>query len=351
MSDHVIHVVRRFSLAGGMEAYVWHLVHQLVDRGVSVTVLCVHSDPCFDKKIHIVKIAVTESKRRYLAMLKFSLSVDEWWSENKEKYRGALVHSHERTNIHNITTFHGPPMASIREAKPFLSLVSPRIKSWLALERRELCVDRVKVVLPVSELVRNAIEGYYPSVKSKILMGAYPGVSEDKVDCPEGRTVKNNHIKVLFVGKEFRRKGLSFAIEVIGALRSAGIDATLDIYGVRADQVPRKLNLKGFTRFHGYSDVIPWEDYDVLIHPASNEPFGMVVAEAIQKGLAVVASTQVGARDLFSDYSQAQFLDLADSPDVWAKTVIELVRTSHYSDEPLWTWKQLALFHERSVYV
>ena len=52
----------------------------------------------------------------------------------------------------------------------------------------------------------------------------------------------------------------------------------------------------------GWRQMIPWEEYEVLIHPAKKEPFGMVVAEARSHGVKVLTSSEVGSVDLgFND--------------------------------------------------
>ena len=74
----------------------------------------------------------------------------------------------------------------------------------------------------------------------------------------------------------------------------ANIPVQFDVFGVGSADVPSQLNYP-FVNFKGYQKYIPFEEYDLLIHPAVSEPFGMVVIEALSSGCRALVSDQVGA--------------------------------------------------------
>ena len=98
----------------------------------------------------------------------------------------------------------------------------------------------------------------------------------------------------LFVGRPAREKGLAVALD---AWRAAALDGTLTVVGEHAglpgDVIAAgHLDAVGLRNFYGASDV--------LVIPSVTtrrfiEPWGLVVNEAMNQGLAIIASSAVGA--------------------------------------------------------
>jgi len=148
MSLSIVQIVRRFGPVGGMESYVWHLSQELVRLGCSVTVLCENNEsPTKDVNLKIVCLPRARARPRWLALLKFSNRVAEY--VERHALSGSVIHSHERTSVHQVTTFHGPPFAHIKN-KPFWKLLSVRVWAHLWLEKREILGAQVKAVIPNS---------------------------------------------------------------------------------------------------------------------------------------------------------------------------------------------------------
>ena len=175
----VVQVVRKFGKKGGMERYVWELSHALADQGVLVHILCEEvTDTCNHHLIHVNTLKRVAEKPRWLAMLRFSSNVTNWFKHNN--LNDCVIHSHERTSVHHVTTFHGPPFAHIKN-KPFWKRISLRVKVWLYLEKRELCHDKVKVVLPNSKLIGKDLQNFYPCVQDRLYAPAYPGIKDPNI--------------------------------------------------------------------------------------------------------------------------------------------------------------------------
>ena len=84
------------------------------------------------------------------------------------------------------------------------------------------------------------------------------------------------------MGREWKRKGLQKAVEVCQAL-SEKFSVGLDVFGVSTNDLPRELK-RSFVNYRGHQAQIPFMEYDLLIHPAVSEPFGMVVIESLSNG-------------------------------------------------------------------
>ena len=330
---HVVHVVKRFGPVGGMERYVWELVHALADLDLTITVLCekAHEQP--DPKIQVIELGETRPKPRWISMLRFSGRVTRYakkmgWDRDPQ----TIIHSHERTAVHSVTTFHGPPMAPIKRQK--LWWLSPRLITWLWLEKRELTSPGV-TVLPNSIQIQKQLQAEYSGVTYGPI--AWPGVTGP---LPKSDTPASD---VVFVGHEYVRKGLDRLIEAMECLREDQ-PLTLSVVGAKQDS-----GLDTLMKDRPWILNQPWVEHinpsewgRVLVHPARQEPYGMVIAEAVASGIPVVATDNCGACDHFDQVRKI-------GANGTARQIAELIRVALKEDPPVgsecWTWKELADVH------
>jgi UDP-glucose:(heptosyl)LPS alpha-1,3-glucosyltransferase len=314
----VVQVVRRFGEVGGMESYVWQLSLALVNLRVPVIVLCEEALQPHSPEIEVIRVKKARSRPRWLALYRFGLRAKKIYlnllkERSLEKF---IVHSHERCDFHHITTFHGPPFAQIRE-QPFWKRLSIRVLAHLFLERRELLAHSVSKVVPNSELISRSLMRYYPALSSRLTRGITPGVSEILKRC--AREVDPTGGVVGFIGKEWRRKGLEFFLQVVMELAKIRPNIEVIILGPQQSEIGHLV-----ARYSSRIRVLGWQPahtffqgLDLLIHPASSEPYGMVVAEAMAAGVPVIVSDQCGvACDVASRFGAV--LSLESSPEYWA---------------------------------
>lgn len=289
---NIVQVVKRFGPVGGMERYVWELVRELQLAGHRVTVLCerCHAEP--PAGIEVVELGETAKRPRWLSQVRFSARVSRWVAEHPSSQR--IIHSHERLGVHDVTTFHGPPFATIYE-KGWWRFISLRVWVRLFLERRELATARV--IVPNSAFIRRQLAHYYPEMSVKLAVPIAPGVLP--VRPREPRIVPKTGGIVCFVGWEWQRKGLSMALEVVAELRRQRPNLELWVVG----PVPGEVESL-FADWRGGYRLLGWRednDYfsavDVLLHPAIAEPYGMVIAEAMAACVPVVISDVCGAAE------------------------------------------------------
>lgn len=285
----VLHVVRRYGPVGGMERYVWELTHELRKLGHEVEVLC---EVCLAEKpegIAVFELGQIAWRPRWLSLLRFGWRVEGWLA--RQPHPGWLIHSHERLGVHHVTTFHGPPFAGVFE-KPFWRLLSVRVLMQLYLERRELAGPHR--IVPNSQVISDQLAHYYPQLAGKLTAPVVPGVQPDKLR-PQ-RTVPANGGVVGFVGKEWRRKGLPLAVEIVARLRLTRPELELRVVGPQAEEIRRLFaGWQGGYRLLGWSGQSHYAEFDVLLHPARSEPYGMVVSEAMAARVPVVVSDVCGA--------------------------------------------------------
>lgn len=313
----IVQIVRRFGPVGGMESYVWHLSQELVKLGCSVTVLCENDEsPHKVTNLKVVCLPKARARPRWLALLRFSNRISRYVKEHN--LSGFVIHSHERTSVHQVTTFHGPPFAHIK-SKPFWKLLSIRIWTHLWLEGREVLGGRVKAVVPNSAVIRSQLLVFYPNILSRLSLPIPPAVSAD-IPIRSKAFVDSMGGTIGFVGKEWKRKGLVRALEIFRELKKARPNLTMLVIGVDKESI-RSLpaGLDADVQAFGWKEAINfYQAMDLLLHPAIKEPFGMVVIEAMAAQVPVVISDLCGARDYVSE-AHGEVVSLESGLDDWVK--------------------------------
>ena len=329
------HVVRQYGKQGGMENYVWELTHALVNKGHDVTVICekVYKNP--DDKINVVELGVIRPKPRWLSQLKFSKRVTDFF-EALGSCENSIIHSHERTAVHHVTTIHGPSI--LNRKRKLLDFLSIRLRVWEFLERREVSGGNVLCVLPNSKMIAHELLGFYPDIRGQLCMPAYPGVSASFY--PLGEKVERPTVG--FIGREWKRKGLEIAVSAFKEALQQKPDIKLLVAGMPPEEVSHlfknipddSYELQGWQKTEEFLSKI-----NLLIHPALSEPFGMVVAEANAVGVPVLVSTQAGVADLVTD---SNGFVLPPNSNDWSSKMIELLTWNREVESMGLSWEALA---------
>lgn len=289
---NIVQVVKRYGPVGGMERYVWELSRELQALGHQVTVLCERCHTDAPQGVRVVELGETAKRPRWLSQVRFSWRVTRWVQQNHSADR--IIHSHERLGVHDATTFHGPPFATIYE-KGWWRFISIRVWVRLYLERREL--ETAKIIVPNSSFISRQLLHYYPEIAGKLSVPITPGILP--IRQREPRSVPVDGGIVCFVGWEWQRKGLAQAIDIVKALRHTRPHAELWVVGPDpAELEPLFAGWNGGYRLLGWrEDNDYFSEVDVLLHPARAEPYGMVISEAMAARVAVVISDVCGAAE------------------------------------------------------
>jgi len=339
---HVLHICRRFGPVGGMERYVWELTQALAELGHDVEVLCeVNLCQASPKGVVIHELGEIHPKPRWLAHVRFSRRVHAWLMCKPNARR--IIHSHERTEDHHITTFHGPPYAAVWQL-PFWKRISLRVAMNLWLEKRELCGLQVRQVIPNSSHIRQQLLHYYPEVAGVMSNPIAPGVSPCQAR-PE-RKIDEQAGVVGFIGKEWKRKGLEHAIVVMKKLVDIRPNVTFLVAGFDGAEAQHLFQGVTFS-YQLLGQVISdtfYAQLDVLLHPALKEPYGMVITEALSAGVAVVVSDVCGAADdIDADFGKV--LSLHDDAFVWAQAMDAQLKQDDVVITYQRSWQDVALEH------
>jgi len=291
MSVRVLQVVRRYGPVGGMEAYVWELSRALNRLDCRVEILCEEICGEVAEGIRVHTLGTMMRKPRWLAAWRFSGRVSRWVSRHAVAQH--IIHSHEATAVHQVTTFHGPPFARVRDGSVFRRL-SLRVWASLRLEQREVCAPQVRCVIPNSVLIRDMLAHYYPCIGSRMGPVIVPGVRQ----FPRVARAADRKPVIGFVGREWKRKGLDIALKVVAELRRRMPELEFYVAGPDPAVIQHLFDdwSGGYRLFGDTALDTFYGQLDLLLHPARMEPFGMVITEAMSAGVPVVLSDQCGAR-------------------------------------------------------
>ncbi len=327
-----------------MERYVWELSIQLKKHGHHVTVVC---ERCYHEKpdgIAVYELGEIAQRPRWLAALRFDWRMKKWLKENPQP--NAIIHSHERTSFHDITTFHGALFGTVHE-QPWWRLISLRVAMNLFLEKRELAI--AKRIVPNSQLIKQQLAQHFPSVAHKLTEPVTPGIA-----CclsREPHIIPSSGGVVGFVGKEWKRKGLAWAVAVVGQLRRTRPDLLFIVKGPDPAEVQHLFAdwKNGGYFLKEWGGAVDFAEFDVLIHPAKSEPYGMVICEAMAAQVPVVISNICGA---CTDVSPASGAILSlDSPiKAWAQAVDDQLNRTALPPKFERNWEVVANEYENIVY-
>lgn len=325
----ILLIVKRFGLCGGMEEYVYRLSHELIERNVPVSVLCekIMTSPK-NLGIRLFELGEGLKKPRWLSHLFFARKVNLWVTkENNSEY---IIHSHERIKSHHITTIHSTLFNFPRGKFNF-----PSFRKLMNeyIEKRELTSNKVKCIVPVSQVISDQISQKYPHLTSKINKPVHPGVTPLNI---EKKKYNPDQPVLGFMGTEWKRKGLPKVINIWRAVRKQIPTAQLCLAGFPVDE---KIGLledeMKFVQILGY--IKEKEDFfgriDILLHPAKKEAFGMVIAEALSLGIPAVCSKECG---ISSSINKLNMFTLSESDENndWVNLILKLLNQYDFVKPP-----------------
>ena len=130
-------------------------------------------------------------------------------------------------------------------------------------------------------------------------------------------------LRLLFVGKDWKRKGGQIAVDALNAIRSRGIDAELTMVG--CDAPKEVLNIPHLTVHPYVEDVASFfTDADVFILPTRAECAGIVFCEASAYGLPSFATDTGGVPDYVEDGVNGRLLSISATGEDFADAIAEL---------------------------
>lgn len=334
-------VIPKYGLVGGAEGFAYELTERLAMRER----FKVH---VFANRHRPGKAPVTYHRVPILPFPRFMRQISfAWFAERQIRREGCdLVHSHDRIFRMDLLTMHGVPHEQwIREARNKRLTLFDRAMAWV--ERKGVTGPDLRMVLPVSGLVREAFLRAYPIPAHRVRV-IHPGISPERFTSLglEGcrkriRTrygLSETDVVILFVGMNFEIKRLSLVIEGMAELvRNENGASGLRLLVVGKGNPgaylaqARRLGIGDRLVFAGVTHEV--EAYylasDMFVMPSVFDTFGMAVLEAMAAGLPVIITEKVGARDLLTDGVQGFILSESPRPEHLAAKIAPLLDPEH----------------------
>jgi UDP-glucose:(heptosyl)LPS alpha-1,3-glucosyltransferase len=299
--------VKGFISTGGAEKYAVEVTRRLANRGHRIDLYAWNADESLTTGLDFTPVPLPTIFSFSSVLTSYSFAREAAALISRKPYD--VVMSHERGFCQDLATVHTFSYRLGTEAYSFLKMLnsiylSPRSWLHLWLEKKQM---ESPWLAPVSSVIKEGIEHYYGRITDTKI--ATPGVDIDwfnpawvkdhRDQAREAEEIEPDEMAVLFVGSEFKRKGLADLIPAIGhgmKLLVVGKGERRGYYRRLAEKagVENQILFKGFTGDvrHFYAAA------DVVVLPSLKEAFGMSILEAMACGLPVISSATTGVASL-----------------------------------------------------
>ena len=296
-------LVRRFITTGGAERYAVEVARRLA-------------------KVHEVHVFAQQWDHQPQGMTLHPVPLlfvkphflNQWWFSwrTSRMARGFdVVYTHERVTHFDVMNLHagafvGGLWASERgdHKRPFRNwlkvLTQPRIWAYWLLEKLHCKPAQGRYWIADSNMVKAEFQRYYPMPVDRFFIAPsgvdqpVPNAAQTRIEWRRKLGFKDGQAVALFVGSEFRRKGLGSLIEAMGLLADhaprlvivGGQDRTA--YEARARELQVSGNLTWVGRVNNVNDYYALADIFVL--PTLSDPSPLAPLEAMAHGCAAIVS-------------------------------------------------------------
>jgi UDP-glucose:(heptosyl)LPS alpha-1,3-glucosyltransferase len=365
----VLQVSLELGLGGGSECVAFELHRAWLELGIdalALTSITTEADATQGITLVLPWLALSHLRRRWhhlatlLAIPLFTIAAT--WRVRRRKVSSIVV-SHGDALTGDVCIVHAVNRAALAEKQRsgyYGWLLNPTNlwvswRDWWMFGGR-----RYRKIVAISERVRRQLKEHYHIPNDQIVtipngvnLSRYKvGTEELRAEVREEFEIPENSRLLLFVGNQYRLKGLEFAIR---SLTKMNTDACLLVAG-RDNPAPflrltEQLELSDRVIFAGSRTDLPriYAAADALILPTLYETFALVCLEAMASGLPVFATKVGGVEDYLSD-SENGFLIERSADDIAAKLdrffadpeLGELIRQQGLATAEDYAWDKIA---------
>lgn len=351
----VFQASREISVSGGISKVAYQLALQLTDRGYRVSTLTTEMDE-LSLKSSMGRTVVLPVPRWIQKLPGYFNNFFKTW------YFTRKVHSfykYKNRNPHTVTISHrdsyGADIAvghsCHREAVEIKKREGRRlwwlnpIHPFYLKEEKRIFRKPWPALAAISRAIAGEYKKHYKIPGEKVFTIAngvdlerfHPGSrSENRENLVKEFSLPENAFVLLFVGNEFKRKGLDF---ILDAMAGGGKELYLFVLG-GADKTAyvkkaEELGIASRVIFTGRRSDAPlfFASADLFILPANYEPFGLVGVEALSSGTPILAPRLGGFLDYLKDGENGFFIE---------REALDILKKVQRIQKDLELWKSLS---------
>lgn len=325
---------------GGAGVYALNLTEKLAKLGQNVHVIAPLTSGSKENEVQdgVFIHRINFIHRKYLSGLSFGISLRNVFQKIERQVGGFdILHGNQWSDFfltkigHHIFTVHSLVSKNLEVEKPdFFKRIIGRGENSYALEFAEKSVlKKADLLIANSQYTKRSILSIYGFRESKIKV-IYPGVSiknHSEITLDEERLLRSrlgveDNPLILFVGRLSVRKGLPFLLQAFQILRKRNIKVKLVVVGdgpereIYLDQAKRMAIDKDVV-FTGFVDKATlnmlYYSSNLVAVPSVNEPFGIVVLEAMLSKKPIVASNSGALPEIVQDNVNGKLVNPQDS--------------------------------------
>ena len=199
----------------------------------------------------------------------------------------------------------------------FLQSLNPRHKTILSMEREILDPANTRMIVTNSKLSKKIIGQYYDYPQERIHV-IYNGVDHSQFTADTSLRERDT-LELLFVGQDFKRKGLGPVINAITMAKNDGHICKLRVIG-RDNPTPYqsqadRLGISNLVSFEGPTRQIQeaYHSADLFVFPSLYDPFANVVLESLACGLPAITTTTNGSSEIINENKDGYVIEGATS--------------------------------------
>ncbi len=203
---------------------------------------------------------------------------------------------------------------------------------WVSMWQESRAYRNCARVITTSEWSKNILTKIYRVPEERIRVYPMPSalpmeIVPQEVDIPNWKALQGN-LRLLLVGRTYRRKGIDIAIEVTRLLNADGLPTELTVCGAQG-QSDRWVKFVGpFLKsdpeqLEQYADL--YRRAHLLIHPAYFEPAGIVPGEAAAFGTPTITNNTGGIATTVKDGVSGLVLPRGSPAGAYVEKIKELI--------------------------
>ena len=309
---------------GGAEVLVCNLAMALQDAGHRVLVLCnrlpeksYEMIPNKEKLEQSIEIRYTNDVVRF-RFLRKPIFKNEALKEILETFQPDVIHSNLFLAEVYSRSYLSPTATYVTHVHDnMFQLERPGWKVWLSKQKLTAAWERMWLLgkyreshtrfIAISPDVKQFLENALPQSRQHIHL--LPNAIDLQRFC--GRKtdfVSDGVLRMVSVGSLVKKKNHQLLIQLAVLMKEANLLFEIHIYGdgVLRESLQQQTTFCGVQEqvfFHGNSPEVATHMHraDVYVHPATYEPFGLVLLEAMASGLPVISLDGFGNRELIQD--------------------------------------------------